>query len=280
MARIGRHGPWLPAAAALVALGALLAAERARPLRRRTRPQIPRIARNLVLGAACQAVITASEAPLTRAMARRNLAQRRGLQHALTGVAGGWAGGWAGKALAFLAMDYSFYLWHVATHKAPFLWRFHRVHHVDPDLDASTALRFHFVDMLVSLPWRLAQVRLAGLDPAMLARWQAFFLGSIAFHHSNWRLPGRWDERASWLITTPRMHGIHHSRVPAEMGSNWSSGLSLWDRLHATFRADVEQQDIVVGVDDAAARHDITLRNALAAPLWPARLPGAIDELG
>ena len=264
--RIGlKSGPKLGTSAALVALAALLVAERARPLRRRTRPQVPRIARNLVMGAACQAVIAASEAPLTRAIARRNRARRRGLQHRV--------GGHAGRLLAFLAMDYSFYLWHVATHKAPVLWRLHRVHHVDPDLDASTAVRFHFADMLVSLPWRLLQVRVAGLDPAMLARWQAFFLGSILFHHSSWRLPGQWDARAAWLVTTPRMHGIHHSSVPAEMDSNWSSGLSLWDRLHGTFRGHVVQRGITIGVDDAAARHDITLANALAAPLRPARLP-------
>ena len=244
---------------ALAAVGALLLAERARPLRRRTTSQLPRLARNAAMGAACQAVIMASEAPLTRRIAQANETGRRGLRHLLPGRLGALA--------AFLAMDYGFYLWHVGTHKVPFLWRFHRVHHLDPDLDASTAVRFHFADMLVSLPWRLLQVRVSGVDPALLRRWQHFFLGSILFHHSNLRLPAGWDEALSQVLTTPKMHGIHHSRVAAEMNSNWTSGFSFWDRLHGTFRADVRQAHIAIGVDDAHAAHDIALLPAIAAPL-------------
>ena len=122
--------------------------------------------------------------------------------------------GRSGPIAAFLAMDYGFYLWHVATHRLPFLWRFHRIHHVDPDMDMTTAIRFHLVDMLVSLPWRMLQVRASGIDPAALVAWQRFFTLSILFHHSNWALPRRWDRRLALLLTTPRMHGIHHSTRP------------------------------------------------------------------
>ncbi len=240
------------------AVVALLVAERKRPLRQSTQAPLPRLARNLAMGAACQAVVMASEAPLTEAIARRNAAERRGLQHRI--------GGTAGRLAAFLAMDYGFYLWHVATHRVPFLWRFHRVHHVDPDLDASTAIRFHFVDMLVSLPWRLVQVRLSGIDPAGLNAWRGFFLASILFHHANLRLPGRWDERLARLFTTPKMHGIHHSQRADEMDSNFTSGISLWDRLHGTFRADVAQAEIVIGVGDPEAERDVQIVPAIAAP--------------
>lgn len=245
--------------AGLAAIGAIIVAERARPLRRRSAAQGPRVLRNAAMGAACAGVIALSEAPLTERIARKNAAGKRGVQHLV--------GGPAGKLAALLVMDYSFYLWHVATHKVPFLWRFHRVHHVDPDCDASTAVRFHFLDMLLSLPWRLVQVRMAGFDPPMLRRWNTFFALSIAFHHSNWQLPGGWDERLSRLITTPRMHGIHHSRMPDEMDSNWTSGLSFWDRLHHTFRGNVVQEDIVIGVDDPDAAGDASLLPALLAPL-------------
>ena len=209
-------------------------------------------------------MILVSEAPATQAIARANAARGRGLQGLL-------GGGILGKVAAFLAMDYGFYLWHIATHKVPFLWRFHRVHHVDPDMDASTAVRFHFADMLVSLPWRLVQVRLSGIDPDGLKRWQGFFLLSVLFHHSNWKLPGRWDERLSRVITTPKMHGIHHSQDSAQMDSNWTSGISLWDRLHGTFRDDVAQEDIAIGVDDPLAERDVALVPALLAP---ARIDG------
>ncbi len=242
------------------AVAAIAVAERRRPLRRQTLPAAPRVARNLVMGAMCQAVIAAVENPATRAVARANATRQRGLMH--------WLGGGAvGKAAAFLAMDYGFFLWHVATHKVPFLWRLHRVHHVDPDMDASTALRFHFADMAVSLPWRLVQVRLSGVDEPTLRRWQQFFVLSVLFHHANIRLPGRWEKRLARIVTTPAMHGVHHDRRLQWMDSNWSSGIALWDHLHGTYRADLPVEQSVIGVADADAMADVPLLPALAAPV-------------
>ncbi len=240
------------------ALCGLLYAERARPLRRRTAAELPRLARNAAMGAACQAVIMTTEAPITRAIARRNADERRGLQHAI--------GGWPGRVLAFLAMDYSYYLWHAATHKLPFLWRFHRVHHVDPDCDASTAVRFHFLDMVLSIPWRMIQLRVSGASPGVMNAWQGFFLASVFFHHANWRLPKGWDRKLSKLLTSPEMHGIHHSEVLTEMDSNFSSGLSIWDRLHGSLRRGVDQDALKIGVDDPLAARDVRLVPALLAP--------------
>lgn len=245
-------------AAAGAAVGALLLAERARPLRKQTREALPRMVRNGAMGAACQAVIIASEAPITDAIARENKRQQRGLQHAI--------GGWPGRIAAVLLMDYTYYLWHVATHKVPFLWRFHRVHHLDPDMDMSTAVRFHAADMLISTPMRMLQVRISGADPETHNIWRGFFLGSVLFHHSNLRLPRGVDEALSTLVTTPKLHGIHHSQRLDEMDSNWSAGFTLWDRLHGTFRADVPQNAITIGVDDPLAERDIALLPALQAP--------------
>jgi len=242
----------------LAAIAAIALGERRRPLRRVTCPPGPRIVRNVVMGAMCAGVVALTEAPVTQAIARANARQRRGLAGRMPGV--------LGPVAAFAAMDYGFYRWHVATHRVPLLWRLHRVHHVDPDLDMSTALRFHFVDMAVSLPWQAAQVRLSGIGPRTLAAWKRFFLLSILFHHANLRLPRRWDDLASLLLTTPRMHGIHHSQRLAERESNWSSGFSLWDRLHGTFVAGVEQARIPIGVEDPAAGADVALGRALAAP--------------
>jgi sterol desaturase/sphingolipid hydroxylase (fatty acid hydroxylase superfamily) len=242
----------------VAAIAAIALAERRRPLRRATQPSGDRIVRNLAMGALCGGVVALTEAPLTQAVARVNARDKRGvvglLPSALRSVA------------AFLAMDYGFYRWHVATHRVPLLWRLHRVHHLDPDMDMSTALRFHFVDMAVSLPWQAAQVRLIGIGPKTLAAWKNFFFLSILFHHANLRLPGRWDAWASLVVTTPRMHGIHHSQCLAEQDSNWSSGLSLWDRLHSTFVGGIEQATIPIGVYDAEARADIGFRAALAVP--------------
>lgn len=245
-----------------LALGALVLAERRRPLRTQHHSETGRIIANLALGAGCMAVVTAIEVPLTRAIARRNEAGGRGLAQKLPPrlqLAG-----------AMLAMDYGFYIWHVMTHKVPFLWRFHRVHHVDPDMDMSTAVRFHPVDMLVSLPFRLVQVRLSGAGPRSLDLWRNFFNASVLFHHSNLRLPKQWDERLSLVLTTPRMHGIHHSKLSAEQDSNWTSGFSFWDRLHGTFRAaprNAPPPDAIdIGVADWRALHDVPVVPALDSP--------------
>lgn len=252
-----RARPLLIAGAAL-AIGGLLWAERKRPLRERTRPILPRSATNLLLGASCALVIRAVETPLVERIAAANAAKSRGLMHLLP------------KPLRFiggvLAMDYAYYWWHVATHKVPLLWRFHRVHHLDRDLDATTGIRFHGLDMLVSLPFRIVQTRLVGVDPATHRAWQNFFFGSVLFHHSNLRLPAGWDRAGSKLLTTPKMHGIHHSTILSEQDSNWTSGFSLWDRLHGTFRDDVPQDAITIGIDDAREHADHGPAALLQAP--------------
>ena len=95
---------------------------------------------------------------------------------------------WRGIA-SILLLDYTLYIWHVLTHRVPFLWRFHLPHHVDLDLDASTALRFHFGEMMLAVPYRLLQVTLFGIDYRTYSIWQTFLFACILFHHSNLRLP-------------------------------------------------------------------------------------------
>jgi sterol desaturase/sphingolipid hydroxylase (fatty acid hydroxylase superfamily) len=223
------------------AVAALAILERRKPLRRSTQAPWPRTRQNIAMGILSAAVVALTEQPISARIAQTNQEKRRGIAN--------WLPRPLGPLTAFLIMDYGFYLWHVATHKWPFLWRLHRIHHRDRDLDASTALRFHFVDMLVSMPWQILRVRFSGIGPQTLAGWRKFFLASILFHHSNLRLPPAWDRRLSWFITTPRMHGIHHSRAPSERESNWSSGISLWDYLHGTKHRDIPQTRIRIGTD-------------------------------
>lgn len=248
------------AALAVAAAVAIVAAERRSPLRRRTQAEPARTARNLVLGALSMAVVAAAEDPVVNPVAQWAKTRRQGLTQRLPLPA------WVRNGLAFLGMDYTIYLWHVLTHKVPALWRLHLVHHIDLDLDASTALRFHAAEMLVSVPYRAAQVALLGTSPRTLRAWRAFFFLSILFHHSNLRLPLRLERLLACVLTTPRMHGIHHSAVRDEADSNWSSGLSLWDHLHGTFRLDVPQQQVRVGVPAFRDPAEITLLPSLALP--------------
>ena len=226
----------------LRAAAAIPVAERRAPLRRRTQSEPARI----VLGALSMAMVAAVESPVVRPLAQRAASRRRGLVQRLSGPAA------LRDAAAFLWMGYTIYLWHVLTHKVPALWRLHLVHHVDLGLDATTALRFHAADMLASVPWRTAQAALGGVSPRALRLWQGVFFASVLFHRSNLSLPPGWDRRLARVLTTPGMHGIHHSTVRGETDSNWSSGLSLWDRLHRTFRDDVDAGRVQAGCPPSA----------------------------
>jgi sterol desaturase/sphingolipid hydroxylase (fatty acid hydroxylase superfamily) len=247
-------------ALSLGVLTGLVFFETRRPLRRERESKLRRDSRNLVVASLAALTVHWLEAPVVRPLAR--LVQRRrfgllprlGLPRPLEILA------------AVALLDYTLYLWHILTHRVPFLWRFHAVHHVDLDLDASTALRFHFGELAVSVPYRAAQVALIGVDPEALAWWQTFLSLSILFHHSNVRLPGDLERRLSWLLVTPRMHGIHHSNEPAEANSNWSSGLALWDRIHRTFRLDVPQEEIQIGVRGIDAEERVRLPEILTQP--------------
>lgn len=144
-------------------------------------------------------------------------------------------------------LDYTLFVWHVLTHEVPFLWRFHEVHHADRDLSTSTALRFHFAEMILSVPWRAAQIVLIGAAPLSLSAWQTTTLVAILFHHANVRLPIAVERRLCRLIMTPRRHGIHHSMVEDEANANWSAIFSWPDYLHRTARFDVPQEAIAIG---------------------------------
>jgi sterol desaturase/sphingolipid hydroxylase (fatty acid hydroxylase superfamily) len=137
---------------------------------------------------------------------------------------------------------------------------------VDLDLDASTAVRFHFGELSLSTPWRAAQVRLIGVRPDVLHTWQRLLLLSILFHHSNLRLPRTFERLLSWIVVTPRLHGIHHSAQRDEMNTNWSSGLAIWDRLHGTFRDDVPQSAIRIGVSGYDTPEAVSLSRLAIMP--------------
>jgi sterol desaturase/sphingolipid hydroxylase (fatty acid hydroxylase superfamily) len=266
-----RTPPWLPGAVVLGAFVTLALLERRYPLRRSVEPPLRHDARNLAVAAASAAAVRLAENPIVEPLAR--LVERRGwgvlprvgLPRALE------------TALALALLDYTLYLWHVLTHRVPFLWRFHLVHHVDRDLTASTALRFHFVEMILSVPWRAAQVAAIGVGPEALRLWQTATLVEILFHHSNLRLPPALERRIGAVVVTPRMHGIHHSSRRDERDANWSSGLTIWDRLHGTLRRDVPQSAITIGVAGCCAPDDLALPRLLALPFRRNELPLAAD---
>lgn len=154
---------------------------------------------------------------------------------------------WLRYFLTFLLLDYGNYLWHLLNHKIPILWRFHLVHHCDKELDLTTALRFHFGEILGSVLFRGAFVGLLGASPVMILWYEIIFEAEVLFHHSNIRMPLKVERILNFLVVTPRMHAIHHSRNPEETQSNFSSVLSIWDRLHHTDRMKYARENPTIG---------------------------------
>lgn len=245
---------------ALGAFGALVWLENRSPLRRSVESKLVRHARNLAVaglaGIALQLAEQPIVAPLAKLVERKNLGLLKVFRLPK----------WLEMILAVALLDYTLYVWHVLTHKVPFLWRFHLVHHVDLDLDASTALRFHFGELIISAVWRSAQILIIGVSPASFAAWQLFLFPSILFHHSNVRLPADFERNLRRFIVTPHLHGIHHSTVRDETDSNWSSGLTVWDWLHGTLTTDFAQEEIVIGVPAYQNPEEVKLTKILPLP--------------
>lgn len=257
---VKRVSPWIAAPLVIGAFVFLVWQERRRPLRKRVEPVLRHHARNFVLAGLGALTTVAIEAPLIQPLAR--LVEERNW-----GMVGVFRLHGIVEALAALVlMDYTFYVWHVLLHRAPMLWRFHAVHHVDLDLDTSTALRFHFGELLLSVPWRASQVLIIGLSPLTFSLWQVWFALCVMFHHSNLRLPIRWERPINRLLVTPQMHGIHHSNIAAETNSNWSSGLTVWDWLHGTLRLNVPQAKIEIGVPAFQDARAVVLPAILTMP--------------
>ncbi len=176
------------------------------------------------------------------------------------------APGWLKAIVAFLLMDLAFYYWHVLNHKVPLLWRFHNVHHMDPDLDVSTGFRFHFGEVVFSTAFRIVQVAAIGVPFGVFAAYELVFQANTLFHHGNVRLPIRLERALNKILVTPRMHGIHHSQVHDETDSNYSVVFSWWDRIHRTLGLNVPQQKITIGVPGYSLPSDNSVWNALTFP--------------
>ena len=252
---------WLRVPLLLGACAALMWLERRRPLRHdAVEPKLRREARNLAVAGAGALALQLAEAPVVAPLAKLVERRKLGLLKLVRLPA------WLETTLAVVLLDYTLYVWHVLTHRVPLLWRFHVMHHADLELDASTALRFHFGELVLSVPWRAAQILFIGVSPFSLSIWQTLLLLSIMFHHSNVRLPIEVERRLNRLVVTPRMHGIHHSLIKEETNSNWSSGLTIWDWLHDTLRLNVPQSEITIGVPAYRDADELTLGQVLVMP--------------
>lgn len=135
----------------------------------------------------------------------------------------------------FLLLDLAVYMQHVVFHHVPWFWRLHRVHHADTQFDVTTAIRFHPVEILLSLVWKVAVITAFGIPALAVLVFEIVLNASAMFSHANIGLPPALDRALRVVVVTPDMHRVHHSVVPREINTNFGFNLSIWDRLFGTY---------------------------------------------
>lgn len=180
---------------------------------------------------------------------------------------------WAGAVLAVLLFDIWTYWWHRMNHRVPFFWRFHKVHHSDPHMDVTTANRFHFGEIILSSILRVPVILLIGAELWHLALYEAILFPIVQFHHANVAVGPWMDRLLRVFITTPEMHKVHHSRWQPETDSNYTSLLSVWDRVFRSFRLRKDPHEISFGLDGYDVPSKQNLWGLLRTPIGNKRHP-------
>ena len=142
---------------------------------------------------------------------------------------------WLAALVSFIVLDFAVWLSHVLSHKIPLFWRVHRMHHADRDIDVTTGVRFHPIEIIASMVWKVAWVILLGAPAAAVIVFETVLNGTAMFNHSNTRLSPATDRLLRLVLVTPDMHRVHHSTEHRETDSNYGFNLPWWDRLFGTY---------------------------------------------
>ena len=177
-----------------------------------------------------------------------------------------WRPEWlTGIVIDLLVLDCWIYFWHRANHAIPVLWRFHVVHHLDENLDVSSALRFHFGEVVLSSLVRAIIIFLLAVPLTSVVVFEVLVTVAAMFHHSNIRIP-RWLEKPlSFFIVTPSLHFVHHHALRADTDSNYATGLSIWDRIFGSRSVHARELDMQMGVEGL---RDVSLVSLILRPFW------------
>jgi sterol desaturase/sphingolipid hydroxylase (fatty acid hydroxylase superfamily) len=243
--------------------------ELARPRRRLTAPKGQRWLTNLAIVAIDNVVVRlmAMLAVPVAAVAAAAYARAQGLGFFNWLV---WPE-WLETILAIVVLDFAIWLQHVASHKMPAFWRLHQVHHADPDIDVSTGIRFHPIEITLSMLWKIAVVFVLGASPLAVFLFEIILNASALFSHANVALPGALDRVLRLLIVTPDMHRTHHSVLRREHNSNYGFNFSIWDRLFGTYTAEPEKghKNMTIGLAPYQSKAPTKLTWSLSLPFRP-----------
>ncbi len=257
------HEPAVRAACFVVVLVVVLAWEARAPRRVRVVPRRARWPANLGVLAAGTLLLRVCFPVLAVGLAA--IAQQRGF--GLLNVIA--PPPWIALVAAFLVLDLTIYLQHVMFHAVPALWRLHRMHHADYDLDATSGLRFHPIEILLSMVLKLTVVAALGPPPVAVLVFEVLLNATSIFNHANARLPRGLDRLLRWIVVTPDMHRLHHSIHRDETDSNFGFNLPWWDRLLGTYRAQPRDghETMTLGLAQFRTPRDLKLGPMLLQPL-------------
>ncbi len=172
--------------------------------------------------------------------------------------------------IGFLFLDFAIYWQHVLAHRLQWFWRLHRTHHADTDYDLTTGLRFHPLEMILSMLIKMAIIALLGIPVQAVLLFEIVLSGSALFNHSNICLPGHLENKIRSIIVTPTMHRIHHSTYQFEHDTNFGFFLSVWDRLFGSYTQQASEDDrtMPIGLKQFREKEYHRLDRILAIPLY------------
>ena len=175
---------------------------------------------------------------------------------------------WSRVVAAVAILDLAIYLQHVLFHAVPALWRLHRMHHADLEFDVSTGLRFHPIEILLSMAIKLTVVAALGAPAAAVLIFEVLLNATSMFNHGNVRIPPTFDHLLRWLVVTPDMHRVHHSILSRETNSNFGFNLPWWDHLFGTYRAQpaAGHQAMTIGIEQFRDPRELGLDRMLLQP--------------
>jgi sterol desaturase/sphingolipid hydroxylase (fatty acid hydroxylase superfamily) len=175
---------------------------------------------------------------------------------------------WVTVLLAVAALDLAIYLQHVLFHAVPVLWRLHRMHHADLEIDVTTGTRFHPIEILLSMGIKLGVVAALGTPALAVLVFEVLLNATSMFNHSNVRMSPRLDRAIRWIVVTPDMHRVHHSIVARETNSNFGFNLPWWDRLFGTYRDQpaAGHEEMIIGIEQFRQLTEQRLDRMLTQP--------------
>ncbi len=178
---------------------------------------------------------------------------------------------WFEALVAIVVLDFAVWLQHLISHKWQPLWRLHQMHHADVDIDVTTAIRFHPLEIALSMLWKIIWVFALGASALAVILFEVILNGCAMFNHANLALPGWLDRILRTVIVTPDMHRVHHSVIQREHDSNYGFNLSIWDRLFQTYREQPEggHQKMVIGLKPYQSEAPTRLGWSLLVPFKP-----------